>query len=114
MPRPPEVVVTEHTPVLDTDAQTTARVAAAHRAFFGADHTLEFRSRVLCYVLTISRSQLFCGCPVCSPATGGGRAFCASADGTMKWKLPWTCSPVSSTCRRIVRAVSAIGTVHAN
>lgn len=40
-PRPPEIVVTEHAPVLNNEAQTTDRVAAAHRAFFGAEHTLD-------------------------------------------------------------------------
>lgn len=40
-PRPPEVAVIEHAPVLNNDAQTTARVAAAHRAYFGAERTLE-------------------------------------------------------------------------
>jgi hippurate hydrolase len=40
-PRPPEIEVTEHAPLLNNDAQTTARVAAAHRAFFGADRTLD-------------------------------------------------------------------------
>lgn len=40
-PRPPEITAIEHAPVLNNDAQTTARVAAAHRAFFGTDHTLE-------------------------------------------------------------------------
>ncbi len=40
-PRPPEIEAFEHAPVLNNDAPTTARVAAAHRAFFGDDHTLE-------------------------------------------------------------------------
>jgi len=40
-PRPAEIEVTEHAPVLNNDAQTTARVAAAHRAFFGAERTLD-------------------------------------------------------------------------
>jgi amidohydrolase len=40
-PRPPEIVVTEHAPVLNNDVPTTARVAAAHRLFFGREHTLE-------------------------------------------------------------------------
>ncbi len=40
-PRPPEITAFEHAPVLNNDAQTTARVAAAHRAFFGAENTLD-------------------------------------------------------------------------
>ena len=40
-PRPPEIAVIEHAPVLDNDSQTTARVAAAHRLFFGHERTLE-------------------------------------------------------------------------
>jgi hippurate hydrolase len=40
-PRPPEIAVTEHAPVLNNDVAATARVAAAHRLFFGDEHTLE-------------------------------------------------------------------------
>lgn len=40
-PRPPEIEAIEHAPVLNNDAETTARVAAAHRDFFGADNALE-------------------------------------------------------------------------
>jgi amidohydrolase len=40
-PRPAEIEVTERAPVLNNDAQTTARVAAAHRAFFGVERTLD-------------------------------------------------------------------------
>jgi amidohydrolase len=40
-PHPPEIVVTEHAPVLNNDVSSTARVAAAHRLFFGREHTLE-------------------------------------------------------------------------
>lgn len=41
-PREPEVVVEEHTAVLDNNAEVTARVAAAHRAHFGADRVVDF------------------------------------------------------------------------
>lgn len=40
-PRPPEITAFEHAPVLNNDAHTTARVAEAHRVFFGEDHSLE-------------------------------------------------------------------------
>lgn len=40
-PRAPEIVAFEHAPVLNNDADVTAHVAAAHRAFFGADRTLD-------------------------------------------------------------------------
>ncbi len=40
-PRPVEIEVTERAPVLNNDSHTTARVAAAHRAFFGTERTLD-------------------------------------------------------------------------
>ncbi len=40
-PRPPEIEAFEHAPVLNNDSAITDRVAAAHRDFFGADHSLE-------------------------------------------------------------------------
>lgn len=40
-PRPPEIEAIERAPVLNNDARTTARVAAAHRVYFGIDQTLE-------------------------------------------------------------------------